>query len=162
MAAEKRERAEKKRKTTSAVPSTAGASEQEWEASTPWHELLLGSGEWSLETEPASCGCELWRYSRASNPRSAIAHEPGCADGHRPFLHLFSETARGDYGRPAVSKLQFYAHHRGLSLALARDELGLPPWREQREIWSAKGIPATPAQTSRRDLAWRILAGGVA
>lgn len=91
-----------------------------WAASFTWAELLEAD-DWTSMHKFDSCGCELWTRPGAwSNPKSAVAHEPGCTrwefDSHG-FLHLYTDDPPDflrryvdERGSKSLSKLHYIAY----------------------------------------------------
>lgn len=92
------------------------ASVDTWSAAVPWPDLLEPEG-WVDTGDATNCGCSEWTAPGShANPKSATAHEPGCADtryddspGHLP-IHIWTDNPPPplDGGR-TYSKLQFTA-----------------------------------------------------
>lgn len=89
-----------------------------WSSLVSWEELL-GQDGWTTRNRPDTCGCPVWsRPGEWTNPKSATAHEAGCArwDTELGFLHLWTDNPpdfiaayRRATGKSSMSKLQYVA-----------------------------------------------------
>jgi hypothetical protein len=104
---------------------------QVWAAGVPWDEIL-GRYGWTTQGRLDSCGCEVWtRPGDWSSPKSATAHEVGCAT--IPItggvLRLWTTNPPPELtGRENWSKLQVIAAYEyGGDITDAMRGLGLLP-----------------------------------
>lgn len=113
----------------------------------------------------ASCGCEVFHYTRSSTLRSGILHD---CDAYGSGVHVFSGTLAGEWGREHGSRLDFVRFLTGRSTSeLARrfginlgrelqgiDVEGLHAYREntQFQVITGGGETAPPAEQSPRPM----------
>jgi len=71
-----------------------------------WDEWIAGDPRVQFIGTDGRCGCDVFHWAGASEPRSAVAHD-GCEYGYG--LHVFSGTLEGLLGAPHVSRLRFAA-----------------------------------------------------
>lgn len=109
----------------------------EWADSVGWDDILLPHG-WMLASRPDNCGCEVWTAPGVhSSPKSATAHDSGCALGRytqtNAPLHIWTDNPGApfdsyiaDSHSKTISKLQAVAAADfGGSIAKAMNKLGL-------------------------------------
>ncbi|WP_165800793.1 bifunctional DNA primase/polymerase [Mycobacterium kansasii] len=115
---------------------TAAGPVARWGAAVPWAAILEPVG-WTPVGKADGCGCPMWTAPGVhGNPKSATAHEPGCArwtDSPDPPLHIWTDNPGDPWagriaatGKPTFSKLQAVAllHYDGKEGA-AMDALGI-------------------------------------
>lgn len=115
---------------------TAAEPVAQWGAAVPWAAILQPAG-WTPVGKADGCGCPMWTAPGVhGNPKSATAHEPGCArwtDSPDPPLHVWTDNPGDPWagriaatGKPTFSKLQAVAllHYDGKEGA-AMDALGI-------------------------------------
>lgn len=107
-----------------------------WGASVTWGEILADT-DWTNTGKPDSCGCDVWTAPGLhSSPKSATAHEPGCAvfsDSPDPPLHIwtdhdiepFTDCGRGAEGRTVTRLDAVAAIHYEKSVRAAMSALNL-------------------------------------
>ncbi len=102
-----------------------------WGATITWAEILSGI-DWTATGKPASCGCETWTAPGAhASPKSATAHELGCArwDSPDPPLHVWTNhdvepfgAVVDETGSPTITRLRAVAaidHDSDIGAAMA-------------------------------------------
>lgn len=88
----------------------------EWSRAVSWAEIL-GPVGWTPTGRADTCGCETWTApGEHASPKSATAHEPGCAcdkyDTDNPPLHVWTDHPGepfASHGASTLSKLQAVA-----------------------------------------------------
>ena len=100
--------------------SSLAAPIDAWSRAIGWEEILAPVG-WTPTGQFDSCGCETWTAPGPhASPKSATAHEPGCAepryDTDNPPMHIWTDNPGAPFGRyisdrntKTLSKLQAVA-----------------------------------------------------
>lgn len=115
-----RRRAEARRRRAELGPSAI----DDWATETPWADILEPDG-WVETQITDNCGCPVWTApGDHASPKSATAHEVGCAiyvceRGHGP-LHVWTDNpgitvtaAVTEYGSRTLTKIQVITHTEG-------------------------------------------------
>lgn len=148
----------RKAKAAQRIDSLGDSPIDSWSAQTSWAQLLEPAG-WTYTGKVSNCGCPEWTApGMHDNPKSATAHDLGCADdrydgmnGHAP-LHIWTDNPPAELGAyvratgsRTLSKLQFSAwtYHGGdqgqacSTLGIAQTQSVVDPWNGQAPALAA-------------------------
>lgn len=141
---------------------TAADPVARWGAGVGWAAILEPAG-WTPVGKADGCGCPTWTAPGIhGNPKSATAHEPGCArwaDALDPPLHVWTDNPGDPWagriaatGRPTFSKLQAVAllHYDGKEGA-AMDALGIDLTNGDEMVPPGEVLPADFGRTAGVD-----------
>ncbi|MDY6871287.1 MAG: bifunctional DNA primase/polymerase [Actinomycetota bacterium] len=150
---------------------TAAEPVARWGAAVPWAAILEPAG-WTPVGKADGCGCPMWTAPGVhGNPKSATAHEPGCArwtDSPDPPLHVWTDNPGDPWagriaatGKPTFSKLQAVAllHYDGKEGA-AMDALGIDLTDGDEMVPPGEELPADFGRTAKDDTATSTDDGG--
>lgn len=89
-------RQQEERRMTSALAARTSDSISAWAVTKPWSEILTMDG-WTDTGKADNCGCPVWTApGDHASPKSATAHEPGCAvyvtDGGQAPIHIWTDN----------------------------------------------------------------------
>lgn len=85
--------------------SVSGDAVAAWGATITWAEILAPT-DWLSTGKADGCGCVIWTApGQHASPKSATAHEPGCAvaDSDDPCLHIWTDHDIDPFG-PVVAE----------------------------------------------------------